>query len=70
MKIVVSPKRLRADPAVVQVHIRAVRMIRMIRDTMIFIWMEIMTGTDITVTLIMRMVWMMPWMNLMRSGKA
>ena len=45
-------------------------MIRMIRDTMIFIWMEIMTGTDITVTLIMRMVWMMPWMNLMRSGKA
>ena len=30
----------------------------------------IMTGTDITVTLIMRMVWMMPWMNLMRSGKA
>ena len=70
MKIVVSPKRLRADLAVPQAHIKAVLMIRMIRDTMTFIWMETMTGTDITVTLTTRMVWTMPWMNLIRTGKA
>ena len=51
------------------VHQRRIVMILMITDTMIYIWMGIMTTTDMIETAIMQMAWMMQWMNLVKIGR-
>lgn len=44
-------------------------MILMMMDMTMSIWMEIMIMTDIIETAIMRMAWMMRWMNLEKIGR-
>lgn len=51
------------------VQLRRNHMILMMMDMTMSIWMEIMIMTDIIETAIMRMAWMMRWMNLEKIGR-
>lgn len=51
------------------VQLRRNHMILMMMDMTMSIWMVIMIMTDIIETAIMRMAWMMRWMNLEKIGR-